>query len=61
MQVAKIREAIEISRKFARQAEAILEQSGSTTSFLLCDGKMAKQLKQAGNKVILAIQEMRRP
>jgi hypothetical protein len=61
MQVAKVREAIEAARLFAKRAEDILAQSGSTTSFLLCNGKHAKILKQTGNKVIQAMQEMRRP
>jgi hypothetical protein len=61
VQVAKIREAIEVSKLFTKRAEEILAQSGSTTNFLLCNGKFAKILKQTSNKVMQAMQEMRRP
>lgn len=61
MQVSKIQEAIDASKLFTKRAEEILQQSGSTTSFLLCDGKHAKILKKTAHKVIEAMQEMRRP
>jgi len=61
MQVQKIREAIEASKLFTKRAEEILVQSGSTTNFLLCNGKHAKILKQTSNKVVQAMQELRRP
>jgi hypothetical protein len=61
MQVAKIREAIDASKLFIKRAEEILEQSGSTTNFLLCNGKFAKILKHTSYKAIQAMQEMRRP
>lgn len=61
MQVQKIREAITVARKFINNAEEILSHSGSTTSFLLCNGKDAKILKQLSNKAIQALQDMRRP
>lgn len=61
MQVSKIQEAIEVSKLFIKRAEEILQQSGPTTNFLLCNGKFAKILKQTSNKVIQAMQEMRRP
>ena len=61
MQVQKIQSAILAARKFANNAEEILRQSGSSTDHLLHNGKFAKTLKQLGNKVVIAIQEMRRP
>jgi hypothetical protein len=61
MQVAKIQLAILAARKFINVAEDVLQQSGSTTSFLLCNGKHAKTLKQLSNKVIQSMQDMRRP
>ena len=61
MQVAKIKEAIEVSKLFTKRAEEILTQSGTSTQFLLCNGKHAKILKQTSNKVIQVMQEMRRP
>lgn len=61
MQIEKIKQAVEAARFFTKRAEEVLAQAGSTTSFLLCNGKHAKILKQTSNKVIQAMQEMRRP
>jgi hypothetical protein len=61
MQVAKIKEAILAARTFIQRAEEVLEQSGSSTNFLLTDGRHAKILKKQSTKVISAMQEMRRP
>jgi hypothetical protein len=61
MQVAKIREAIETAKTFVQRAEEVLAQSGSSTNFLLTDGRHAKILKKQSTKVITAMQEMRRP
>ena len=60
MQVEKVRNAVEISKKFIKLAEEVLVQS-QNAKFLLCDGKYAKLLKPISNKVIQAMMEMRRP
>lgn len=61
MQVAKVKEAIAVAQAFVQRAEEILQQAGSTTNFLLTDGKHAKIMKKQSMKVINAMQEMRRP
>ncbi len=61
MQIDKIREAIEVTKTFIHRAEEVLEQAGSTTTFILTDGKHAKILKKQSMRVINAMQEMRRP
>ena len=61
MQVAKIKEAVEVCKLFTKRAEEILSQSGTSTQFLLCNGKHAKILKKTAHKAIEAMSDMRRP
>jgi CDGSH-type Zn-finger protein len=61
MQVQKVREALEMTKQFQKRAEEVLSQAGSSTNFLLCDGRHAKILKKASMHAIQALTEMRRP
>ena len=62
MQIDKIREAREAAENFIKRTDEVLEQASKShePKFILANGKHAKILKQASNRAILALQEMRR-
>ena len=60
MQVDKIRDAVDAAENFTAKSKEVLGQA-SHASYLLCNGKHAKILKQASTRLMQALTEMRRP